>query len=74
MKPSIIDAIFPKPEGAGATLPPELVIAAALSTVRWSPGQMHGPDDRVVSLIMTGLKMAGWKIVPINQQEKANEV
>ena len=69
MKPSIIDAIFPKPEGAGATLLPELVIAAALSTVRWSPGDMHGPEDRVVQLIMTGLKMAGWKIVPIKESE-----
>lgn len=69
MKPSIIDAIFPKPEGAGATLEPELVIAAVLSTVRWTPGQMHGPEDRVVSLIMSGLKQAGYKVVPIKENE-----
>jgi len=56
--------IFPKRDG-DAPLEPELVIAAVLSMVRWSPGTMYGPDDRVVSLIMTGLKQAGLQIVPI---------
>ena len=62
----LLVSIFPPPL-CGATLPPDLVIAAALSTVRWSPGEMHGPDDRVVQLILSGLKMAGWKIVPIKE-------
>ena len=68
-QPLVIDrlaALWQKPEG-NAVLEPGLVIAAVLSTLRWAPGQMHGPNDRVVSLIMSGLKQAGWKIVPIKE-------
>ena len=68
MKPSILDVIFPQSEGR-AVLPPEVVIAAALSTIRWAPGDMHSPEDRVVSLIMTGLKQAGWQITPITKDK-----
>lgn len=59
--------IFPKRE-CDVSLEPELVIAAVLSMVRWTPGTMCGPDDRVVTLIMTGLKQAGYQIVPIKKE------
>lgn len=53
-----------KPSAAPLILPSE-VIAIALNTVRWVPGRMHDPDDKVVQLILHGLKEAGWKVEPL---------
>ena len=74
MKPPLdidrLPDIFPK-RADDAPLEPELVIAAVLSMVRWSPGNLYGPDDRVVTLIMTGLRQAGLQIVPIKKDSAA---
>ena len=56
--------ILRKPRAAPMVEPSE-VIAIALSMVRWTPGRLHGPDDRIVQLILRGLREAGWKIEPI---------
>lgn len=49
---------------AGPLVSPSEVIAISLNTVRWVPGRMHDPDDKVVQLILHGLKQAGWKLEP----------
>lgn len=58
---SAIDARKPR---AGPLVEPAEAIAIALSTVRWTPGKLHGPDDTVVQLILKAIKDSGWKIEP----------
>lgn len=57
-----IDARKPR---AGPLLEPAEVIAATLTTVEWAPRQKFiNPDDPVVKLILDGLRLSGWEIVP----------
>jgi hypothetical protein len=43
---------------------PAEAIAIALSLVRWTPGRLHAPDDRVVSFVLKAINDAGWKFEP----------
>ncbi len=55
--------ILRKPSAAPLVTPAE-AIAIALSTVRYSPGDLLDPDGRVVQLVLRSIREAGWKIVP----------
>ncbi len=59
-----LQLLMRKPSAA-PTLYPSEVIAISLNAVRWVPGRMHGPDDKVVQMILHGLKEAGYKIEPL---------
>jgi len=54
---------------AGPLITPAEVIAISLSMVRWVPGKMHDPEDKVVRLILHGLEQAGWKLEPMERKD-----
>lgn len=59
---SAIEARKPR---AGPLLEPAEVIAATLTTVEWVPRRKFvQPDDLEPRLIIDGLRLAGWQIVP----------
>lgn len=58
-----LQLLMRKPSAAPLVEPAE-AIAVALSMVRWTPGRMHGPEDRVVTLVLQALDQAGWKVEP----------
>lgn len=62
-------ALIQRKPTAGPLVTPAEVIAIALSMIRWTPGRLHGPDDKVVQLILRGLQEAGWKIEPMERKD-----
>jgi hypothetical protein len=60
-----LTAIAARKPRAGPLVEPDEAIAIALSILRWTPGNLHSPDDRAVQFILKALKDAGWKIEPI---------
>lgn len=57
-------AVDARKPSAGPLVEPAEAIAIALSLVRWTPGRLHGPEDRVVTLIVQAIQKAGWKFEP----------
>lgn len=57
-------AVDARKPSAGPLVDPAEAIAIALNMVRWTPGNLHGPEDRVVTLILRSIKESGWKIEP----------
>lgn len=61
--------VLRKPSAAPTITPGEL-IAITLSTTRWVPGRILGPDDLVVRSIIKMLKDGGYAIVPATKEDK----